>query len=241
MRPAGKASRISPALLVAIVALVASLGGGAVAGVAVNALNKKEKKQVRKISKKQAKKQVRKVPAGPRGATGPQGIAGQAGTTGPQGDPGLSGLERVTSQSANNSVSEKVISANCSEGKERDRRRLRHLGGEIGDPAQPLRRSGRRLAERSHGLRLDRGLRERIGNQWYMAGFPHRDLRDRALSVVGCGPADADPFSGAPCVPAVPGGELLGRTGRISRYHGWHHRAAGNEVTAGPSDRSPPT
>ena len=140
MRPAGKASRISPALLVAIVALVASLGGGAVAGVAVNALNKKEKKQVRKISKKQAKKQVRKVPAGPRGATGPQGIAGtpgiagQVGTTGPQGDPGLSGLERVTSQSANNSVSEKVISADCPEGKSAIGAGFDLSGGKSGTP-----------------------------------------------------------------------------------------------------------
>ncbi len=52
-----RASRPSPAMIVAVAALVAALAGTAVAGVATTAkLDKKEKKQVRKIARKQINK-----------------------------------------------------------------------------------------------------------------------------------------------------------------------------------------
>ena len=54
---------------------------------------------------------------GPAGPAGPAGAMGPAGPAGAAGAPGVSGLEIVNVQSASDSVSPKVLTANCPAGK----------------------------------------------------------------------------------------------------------------------------
>lgn len=113
--------RPSPAMVVSLIALFCSLGGVSY-GVATGSIDSREIKNNTVRSKDIRNNTVRsrdvrnrsllardfkpgQLPAGPRGATGAQGA------------PGVSGLERVIAESDTDSISPKVVGAECPAGK----------------------------------------------------------------------------------------------------------------------------